>query len=88
MPKKKPSDKCVKCNSQVYPGANGGAIWLCGGEFFLFCKGCDAILKTRGTSDLIRRFLDDKLDISDIDRDMINARKARNRGEKLWKRPD
>jgi hypothetical protein len=75
--------KCAKCKSDP----RGGPIYIANGEIYHFCNNCDSIL-TSQTNAIIRLFLDGRLDLGQIDKDMIQARKARAEGKSLWKKPD
>ena len=71
---------CAKC------GNPGEYLWAMGRDAYYFCSGCHIVLKFYDPGDLIRRFLDDKLPITKVQKDMIEERKARNAGESPWKK--
>jgi hypothetical protein len=70
---------CAKC------GNPGEYLWAMGGDPYWFCRGCHIVLKFYDSSVLIQRFLNDKLPLKTIQKEMIEARKARNTGESPWK---
>lgn len=75
---KKLSGKCKKCRNP------GEFIWISGGDYYLFCRGCDAILKNHGTGDIVQIFLDGDLNLSEEEKEMLKARIDRNKGKKMW----
>lgn len=79
MPKKL-SGKCEKC------GNPGESIWIHGGDHYLFCRGCAAILKNHDGGGVVRLFLDDRLKLNKVDKAMLEARIDRNKGKSLWKK--
>lgn len=73
------SGKCKKCRSP------GEYLWCSGGEFYLFCRGCDAVLKNHYTGDVVRAFLDGDLNLSEEEKGILKARIDRNKEKKMWK---
>jgi len=80
--KKKTKPVCAKC------GNPGEFTWVHGGNTYLFCRGCHAILSSHESNNLIEKFLDGTLSFTKVQKSMIEARQDRNAGKRLWKKPD
>jgi hypothetical protein len=69
---------CAKC------GNPGEYLWATGGDPYYFCRGCHVVLSLYDQYEIIQRFLDDKLPITIIQQDMVEARQERNAGKSPW----
>lgn len=73
------SQKCDKCQSDT----KGGAIYTEWGKVYNLCKPCSIIVDCEPTGGRLQAFMDG-FDHSDETRSMIEARKRRAQGIRLW----
>ncbi len=69
---------CAKCKDDI----RGGAIFVEGGDSFSFCKTCSHLLESSPTGS-VRNFLTRAKVENWVSRNMREARKRREKGEKL-----
>lgn len=73
--------KCEKCKDSL----EGGAVFVEGGKSYNFCKLCSKILESYPkTGNIIPIFLKDDSEMTQVDKNMFEARKRRAKGETLW----
>jgi hypothetical protein len=74
-------EKCKTCSDHEISG------FIEAGELYWLCKLCALVVERQPLGNRIHDFLHNKMDLSPIDRDMIEARIRRATGRSMWADP-
>ena len=71
---------CAKCRSAL----QDGSVRVEGGIAYQFCKFCTCLLNEKPTGNIVHAFLNDYIDLTDVERSMLEARMRRANGKSVW----